>query len=139
MVDTFILTDALAALPQAPKVEYSLWVPKPQTLPGHVQGDWGPWIALAPGPYTISKPTDETQRTSAGGYLYLLALSVYCPAGIPIELAGAPAGPPRTARVRYNGDPYVYKVEEVRTWMPVSNHAEIHCGRFTGESKGSPK
>jgi hypothetical protein len=124
------LTDAIKALPFQPKVQYSLWLADVKTLPGHVQGHWGPWVDL-PRPHTISKPTGDTQRVGPGGNNYILALSVYCAIGLPVEMVGPPA---RTARIRYDGDSYVYRVMEIRTWGDVSDHAEIHCRRSLGES-----
>lgn len=138
-VVTLTLSDALAVLPSGATVYYSLWepVPGPPRLPGYVEGKWGEWIELNPRPYTCSKPTGETQRVTAGGNMYILALSVYCLAGLPVELVGPPNGRPRTCRIKSNGDPYVYRVMEIRTWQPISDHAEIHCKRSTGEAKGS--
>jgi hypothetical protein len=134
------LTDAIKALPQAAIVQVSIWQPAMISLPGLVQGEWGPWIELSR-PYTVSWNSAATTYTvTTGGEEYLKACSVYCTGGLPIELVQPSS---RTARVRVgalvNGVAVfkpedVYRVMEVRSWPAVSDHAEIHCRRDLGEA-----
>lgn len=138
-VTTFPLTDAIKALPSGAVVEVALWNASASTLPGLVQGSWGPWIALMR-PYTVSINAATTRYTLpvGGGDEYIKACSVYCTGGLPVELV-----PSRTARVRVgklvNKVPVfpaddLYRVMEIRTWPNISDHAELHCKRDLGEA-----
>jgi hypothetical protein len=136
------LLDAIAALPYKTVVEYSLWLPAVESLPGLAQGTWGEWVELTR-PYTCSKPKDSTRAITSGGEEYIKALSVYCPTDLPPEVF-TPGG--RTCRIRCSWkivanvpqfrDDDVYRVMDFRTWDDVSNHCELFCRRDLGEAEG---
>lgn len=140
-IKTLRLTDAIKALPSGHIVEYALWAAAGSSLPGFVQGTWGPWI-VCPRPYTVTIRAATTRYTvTSGGDEYIRACTVYCTGGLPVELL-----PPatRSARVRVGRmlvgvavfGPDYYRVMEIRTWPDTSDHAEIHCKRDLGEAPG---
>lgn len=126
-----LAVDALGALPND-EVDFALWIPSATpTLPGYLQGAWGPWQRL-PGNTVVSVSAADTRKLTSGGDEFLLACTVYCAHGYPVELIPASE---RSAKVRYAGAPgEEFRVMNRRVWGNTSDHLELQCERILREA-----